>query len=49
VRGGASLRTNTDILRLYDLWLRTGSRRAEHRLRELGIGLQAMASASLRH
>jgi hypothetical protein len=49
VSDGSALRTNTDILRLYDLWLRTGSRRAEQRLRELGIGAPAMASASVSH
>ncbi len=31
------LRGDDDILRLYELWLRSGSRRAARRLRELGI------------
>ncbi len=29
--------TNADIMRLYEVWLRTGSTRAAHRLRQLGI------------
>jgi hypothetical protein len=29
--------TSADILRLYELWIRTGSQRADRRLRELGI------------
>lgn len=49
VQDGASPHTNTDILRLYEQWLRTGSRRAENRLRELGIGGHAFAAAPLRH
>lgn len=28
---------NTDILRLYEVWMRTGSKRAERRLRKLGF------------
>jgi hypothetical protein len=36
---GANLgrRSDSDVLRLYELWLRTGSERAATRLRELGI------------
>ncbi|MEJ0007141.1 MAG: hypothetical protein WDM77_12455 [Steroidobacteraceae bacterium] len=30
-------RTNADALRLYELWIRTGSRRSWRRLRELGV------------
>ncbi len=37
VRERAQLADNHDILRLYELWLRTGSRRTAERLRELGI------------
>lgn len=29
--------SNTDLMRLYEVWLRTGSQRAEQRLRKLGI------------
>jgi hypothetical protein len=49
VSDATSLRSNMDILRLYDLWLRTGSRRAESRLRELGIGAHALTAGLLRH
>jgi hypothetical protein len=33
----SSLSSQTDIMRLYEVWLRTGSRRAAERLRKLGI------------
>ena len=34
-----------DVLRLYELWLKTGSRRAQHLLQQLGV---APAPVSLR-
>lgn len=49
VRDGSSLRTDGDILRVYELWLRTGDRRAERRLRELGIGVHALTAGLMRH
>lgn len=49
VNEGAALCTNSDILKMYDLWLRTGSRRAESRLRELGIGAYALTPGPPRH
>lgn len=33
----SGLSSQTDIMRLYEIWLRTGSRRAAERLRKLGI------------
>lgn len=49
VGDASALHSNADILRLYDLWLRTGSRRAENRLRELGVGSHVLSSGQLRH
>lgn len=49
VHDGSSLRSNSDILRIYELWLRTGSRRAERRLRELGVGNHALTAGLMRH
>ena len=37
VRDNTPLRDNRDILRLYEIWVRTGSARAERQLRQLGI------------
>ena len=31
------LHTDEDVLRLYEIWLRTGSRRAHGLLRQLGV------------
>jgi hypothetical protein len=33
----SNLCTNADVLRLYEIWIRTGSKRAEGQLRRLGI------------
>ncbi|MGE4048975.1 MAG: hypothetical protein AB7F35_29290 [Acetobacteraceae bacterium] len=49
VRDGAEPRSNADILKIYDLWLRTGSRSAERRLRQLGIGGHALVTEAVRH
>lgn len=40
---------DSDILRLYELWLRTGSGRAENRLRQLGIMPSAAAITKYEH
>jgi len=40
------LNSDTDIMRLYEIWLRTGSRRAAERLRKLGI--EPVASSGVR-
>ncbi len=37
VSAGANIHNDSDILRTYELWLRTGSKRAEKNLRALGI------------
>jgi hypothetical protein len=37
VSESTNLSTNVDVLRLYEIWLRTGSKRAATRLRKLGI------------
>lgn len=37
VRSSSQLNDDQDLLRLYELWLRTGSKRAERLLRELGV------------
>ncbi|MDJ0939710.1 MAG: hypothetical protein QNJ00_08085 [Woeseiaceae bacterium] len=37
VRDGARAESDTDLLRTYEIWMRTGSRRAERLLREQGI------------
>lgn len=38
-----------DVLRMYELWLKTGSRRAARRLREHGLEPSAAASMRTRH
>jgi len=38
-----------DVLRLYELWLRTGSRRAERLLRRLGVEPNATLDSGSRH
>lgn len=43
----AALGSDTDILRQYELWFRTGSRRARERLRRLGIEPGAAGSTTL--
>jgi hypothetical protein len=37
VSARSNLASNTDILRLYEAWLSTGSRHAARRLRALGV------------
>jgi hypothetical protein len=41
--------TSADVLRLYELWIRTGSPRADRRLRELGIQPAAGSVSRLEH
>jgi len=41
--------TSADVLRLYELWIRTGSPRADRRLRELGIQTAPGAVSRLEH
>ncbi|MCC6302509.1 MAG: hypothetical protein IT489_06890 [Gammaproteobacteria bacterium] len=49
IRAGAGPGGDADILRLYDLWLRTGDRGAGRRLRELGINGCPPATEAARH
>lgn len=43
------MRDDRDIMRLYELWLRTGSKRAARRLREIGIQPCEAAVSRARH
>ncbi len=43
------LSSGSDILRLYEIWLRTGSKRAARRLREAGIQPNDSATPQTRH
>jgi hypothetical protein len=49
VSEGPSGRNDIDVLRQYELWLRTGSARAADRLRAAGIQPSTGASSRLRH
>ena len=49
VRDEARSREDQDVLRLYESWLRTGSRRAKRLLRELGIEPDASLNTEPRH
>jgi hypothetical protein len=49
VSEAANCTNDTDVLRQYEIWLRTGSRRAAGRLRAVGIHPSRNASSSLRH
>ncbi len=42
-------RDDRDIMRLYELWLRTGSKRAEQKLRSIGIQPSESAVSRARH
>lgn len=48
VSDGSSLRAPKDVMRLYETWVRTGSRRSAEQLRRLGIEPMT-GSMSLRH
>jgi hypothetical protein len=49
VRESARSANDADVLRLYDLWLKTGSARAERLLRELGIQPTEQAHSIYEH
>jgi hypothetical protein len=49
VRDGSRSAHDMDVLRLYEVWLRTGSARAERLLRELGIEPNRGLDAETRH
>jgi len=44
-----ALRSNSDVLRLYEIWLRTGSKRAAGRLRKAGIEPVETGGPSIQH
>lgn len=46
---GLSRRSHSDLLRLYEVWLRTGSERARKRLREHGMEVTPEPNALKRH
>jgi hypothetical protein len=45
----SNLSSDADVLRLYEVWIRTGSKRARTRLRSLGIERLESASGDFRH
>ncbi|TDJ69298.1 MAG: hypothetical protein E2O35_01560 [Proteobacteria bacterium] len=45
----SNLRSNSDVLRLYDLWLKTGSTRAFDRLQRLGLNPSLHATSRTTH
>lgn len=49
IRTQARAHPEHDVLRLYEIWLRTGSRRAERLLRRLGVEPNATLDSSSRH
>jgi hypothetical protein len=49
VSEGNSCNNDTDVLRQYEIWLRTGSARAADQLRAAGIQPSANATSRLRH
>lgn len=49
IRAQAQDGSDHDVLRLYELWLRTGSRRAERALRALGIEPNSSLDGRVRH
>ena len=49
VSDNANLSTNSDILRLYEIWIRTGSKRAAGQLRRLGIEPVDSSQPDYRH
>lgn len=49
VSENANLSTNSDILRLYEIWIRTGSKRAAGQLRRLGIEPVDSSQPDYRH
>lgn len=49
VSEGPNCNNDTDVLRQYEIWLRTGSARAADRLRAAGIQPSSSSSSRLRH
>jgi hypothetical protein len=49
VRAAASSNDDQDVLRLYEIWLRTGSKRVEKLLRDLGVEPNATVDTHPRH
>ncbi len=49
VSEGGNCNNDTDVLRQYEIWLRTGSARAADRLRAVGIHPSTNTSSRLRH
>ncbi len=49
IRAQAQGHPERDVLRLYDIWLRTGSRRAERLLRRMGIEPNTTLNGRARH
>lgn len=49
VRDSARCDSNADVLRLYELWLKTGSRRAERLLHEVGVQPNSHAQTKYEH
>ena len=49
VRDGAGNSSDLDLLRTYEVWLRTGSRRAEELLRQNGVVPITQAGSPRRH
>ncbi|MGR9091086.1 MAG: hypothetical protein ACU85U_10960 [Gammaproteobacteria bacterium] len=49
ISDSSNLNSNADVLRLYEIWLRTGSTRASEKLRRHGIQVSANASSRAMH
>ena len=49
ISDSSSLNSNTDVLRLYEIWLRTGSSRSAEKLRRHGIQVSANSSSRAMH
>lgn len=49
IREDARSHDDRDVLRMYDIWLRTGSKRAEQMLRGLGVEPHGSADIRFRH
>jgi hypothetical protein len=45
----SNLSSDKDVLRLYEIWIRTGSKRSEAQLRKLGIEPMHSGKAEFRH
>jgi len=49
VSDNCNLKSNSDVLRLYEIWLRTGSDRAYEKLQRLGLQVSVNASSRAMH